>query len=84
MASPALRLPFVVDQDGAAILDIEHDAIVTLNSTGGYIWERLQKQRSVDDIVGELANDTGANTAVVAADVRDFVEQLKANGLLGR
>lgn len=84
MAFLTSHLPSVVDRDGAVVLDIDHDAIVTLNSTGGYVWERLQKQHSLDEIVRDLANETGADSAVVEADVLAFVEQLKAKGLQRR
>jgi len=84
MASPTSYLRSVVDANGAVVLDVEHDVIVTLNSTGGYIWERLQRQDSLDDIVRDLVSETEADTAVVDGDVHAFVEQLEARGLLGQ
>jgi Coenzyme PQQ synthesis protein D (PqqD) len=84
MVSARSHFPSVVDRDGAVVLDIEHDEIVTLNSTGGYVWERLQKQNSLEEIVRDLANETGADIAVVDADVHAFVEQLRAKGLQRR
>lgn len=35
MLAPAAHLRSIIDHDGAVILDIEHDAMLTLNSTGG-------------------------------------------------
>jgi hypothetical protein len=82
MAYPATHLRSVMDPDGALILDIEHDAIVTLNSTGGYVWDRLLQGKLVDDIVFELAAETGADIALVDRDVRSFMEQLMSKHLL--
>jgi hypothetical protein len=82
MAHPATHLRSVIGADGALILDIEHDAIVSLNSTGGYVWDRLQRGKLVTDIVCELAAETGADTTVVDRDVRSFVEQLMSRHLL--
>jgi hypothetical protein len=82
MAYPATRLRSVVDPDGTLILDIEHDTIVTLNSTGGFVWDRLQQGKLVDDIVCELAAETGADVAAVDRDVRSFMEQLMSKHLL--
>ena len=82
MACPATYLRSVVDRDGTVILDIEHDAIVTLNSTGSYVWDRLQRGKLVDEIVLELAAETGADVAVVDLDVRAFIEQLMSRHLL--
>jgi hypothetical protein len=82
MACPATYLRSVVDRDGTVILDIEHDAIVTLNSTGSYVWDRLQRGKLVDDIVFELAAETGVDIALVDLDVRVFLEQLMSKHLL--
>lgn len=82
MQTTPAHLRSVVDQDGAVILDIEHDTMLTLNATGGYIWQRLQQGKLIDEIVSELANDTGADLAAVDRDVHDFFEQLKSKHLL--
>ena len=82
MQTTAPHLRSVVDQDGAVILDIEHDTMLTLNSTGGYIWQRLQQGKLIDEIVSELARDTGADLAAVDRDVHVFLEQLKSKHLL--
>ncbi|MGB0124999.1 MAG: PqqD family protein [Silvibacterium sp.] len=82
MPTPAARVHSVVERDGAAILDIEHGAILTLNPTGGYVWGRLKQGHSLEKIVEELANETGVEASMVNADVRAFVDQLKVRGLL--
>jgi hypothetical protein len=64
------------------ILDIPRNTITTLDSTGAYVWERLQRGLQVDAIVRELAHDTGAEESVVAKDVDQFMEQLKSNHLV--
>jgi hypothetical protein len=50
----------IVDHDGAVILDIPRNAMTTLDSTGAYVWERLQRGLQLGAIVAELAHDTGA------------------------
>jgi hypothetical protein len=82
MACPARHLRTVIDQDGTVILDIERDAMVTLNPIGGYVWDRLQKGKLVDDIVRDLAADTGADIEIVNRDVQAFIEQLRLKHLL--
>jgi Coenzyme PQQ synthesis protein D (PqqD) len=82
MSSPRSHLRSVVNQDGAAILDIDNGSIVNLNPTGGFVWERLEKGLSLDEIVRDLVRETGADAAIVAADVRLFVEQLAIQNLL--
>lgn len=67
----------IVDRDGAIILDIRNDAFYSANSTGAYIWSRLIRGESVDQIANALSRDTGIDPAVVTSDVEDFVASLK-------
>jgi len=81
MTSLARHVRSVVDRDGTVILDIEHGEILTFNPTGGYIWDRLQQGKLVNDIVCELAAETGADVEAVDRDVRAFLEQLVSKHL---
>jgi hypothetical protein len=56
--------------------------MLTLNSTGGYVWERLRQGKLVDEIVRELASETGADHAMVDRDVQAFLDELKSKHLL--
>jgi hypothetical protein len=76
---PTLRS--VVDHDGAVILDVERDSMLTINSTGSYVWERLQQSRQIGEIVRELASETGADPETVDRDVHAFFDELKSRHL---
>jgi hypothetical protein len=82
MITVAPHLRSIVDSDGAVILDLPRNAMTTLDSTGGYIWERLQRGVKMDAIVAELVRDTGADELIVARDVGEFMEQLKSKHLV--
>jgi hypothetical protein len=71
-----------VTPDGAMILDIAADEVITLNATGGFIWARLGEGKTIDEIVENLAKEAGHDPALVAIDVRAFVEQLAAKDLV--
>lgn len=79
---PAPEVRSIVDQDGAVILDLRYETMLILNATGGYIWERLRQGRLVEDIIADLARDTGMDASVVEPDVAAFMEQLKTKRLL--
>jgi hypothetical protein len=79
-SNPLLRT--VTNQDGAAILDVPHHQITTLNSTGGFIWERLQQGLSVERVIRDLASESDTDPAIVEKDVHSFLEQLRSNQLL--
>lgn len=84
MATPNVNFPAVIDQDGAAILDIERGLLCTLNPTGAFVWERLKRGESVKTIIASLACETGEDVLVVESDVRDFMETLTQNRLWSR
>ena len=82
MVTTPVHLHSIIDHDGAVILDVPRNAITTLDATGAYIWERLQRGMQVDAIVAELARDTGADESVIAKDVDEFMQMLHSKHLL--
>jgi len=66
----------VADSDGTTILNLETNQILALNSTGAYIWERLQRSEPVPEIVAALVDVTHANQAEVDRDVKEFLADL--------
>jgi hypothetical protein len=82
MSSSFPHLRTVVNRDGAAILDVTRNQITTLNSTGGFIWDRLRQGRTVEEAIQDLASESNTDPAVVERGVRGFVEQLKSEHLL--
>ena len=62
--------------DGIAILDAQHDLLVTLNGTGRVIWECLQRGDSVAMIIRELSSTTGMDPRVVEDDIHAFLRNL--------
>lgn len=79
-ASPKIRT--ATDRDGVVLLDTQQGTMVTLNATGGYIWNKVRTGKSVDEIIGELASDTGEDPLVIADDVHQFLGRLIANGFV--
>lgn len=84
IVSPTHNLRAIVDDNGAAILDIERDAISTLNPTGGYVWQGLERGEALERIIANLARDTGEDELLVDRDVREFVKALTMKHLLPR
>lgn len=82
MPAPAKHLRSIIDRDGAVILDFEHDAMLGLNATGGYVWQRLEQGKLIDEIVCELALETGTSRETVERDIELFLDDLKTKRLL--
>lgn len=76
------NLRYATNRDGAVILDVSNNAITPLNSTGAYIWQRLERGMLLDDIITELARETDTDREIVAADVGRFMENLKSQRLV--
>lgn len=82
MLSIAPDLRSRVTPDGAMILDIAADEVTTINSTAGYIWERLEEGKTIDQIIEDVATKTGHDPVVVGNDVHEFIEQMAAKNLV--
>jgi hypothetical protein len=76
MIRVASRVRSLTNKDGAVILDIEHDTMMTLNSAGSFVWDRLNQGQDIDDISRELAAKTDADVFLVKNDLRMFVDEL--------
>jgi hypothetical protein len=72
----------LVNEDGAAILDTKLGTICTLNVTGAYVWEALQRGQCPTAIARQLSEDTGEPSDRVEREVDAFIEVLKHQGLL--
>lgn len=82
MATERKQLQFVSGPDGGVILDIEADLIATLNPTGAFVWQRLQRGEGVEAIAESLATETGTSRSEIVGDVEHFVDELKVKDLL--
>jgi hypothetical protein len=69
-------------QDGAIALDIREGKMFRMNFVGSRIVELLRTALSESEIVERLALEFAAERATVAADVREFLEQLRQHHLL--
>ena len=59
----------------AGIGDME-DELYTLNETGRAIWDKLDGQRSLGDVVRDLAAEYEAPSEEIEKDVKGLVEEL--------
>jgi len=84
MVSQTPNLKAIVSEDGAVILDIEHDSMSTLNPTGAYVWQGLQRGEATETIIANLARETGEDHLLVERDVREFVAELQRKQLMPR
>ena len=60
----------------------ELHGMIGLNETGAFIWDRLSKGQSQDDIVKALCEEYEVQNDAAAASVERFLEKLRAEGML--
>jgi thiol-disulfide isomerase/thioredoxin len=71
------------DEEGALFLiDEATGATASLNQIGAIVWECLDGEGRLDEIVADLADAFNAPEEVVAGDVLEFVRQVGRAGLL--
>ena len=63
-------------------IEDEEDAIFTLNETGRAIWDRLDGQRSLRDVVEELSAEYESPTGKIEGDVTGLVTELLKRHML--
>lgn len=82
MRSPKSDLLFAKDSDGAAILDSSRGTITTLNATGTFVWQGLQRGDSSEQIIADLVNASGVPELTVRQDVQAFLDAPEIQNLL--
>ena len=82
MGAETSQLHTVVDRDGAVILDIDRGQITTLNASGAFVWQALQRGDEIESIVRTISHETGEAALTVEHDVRGFVQSLSEKNLL--
>ena len=60
---------------------VDMENIFALNPVGEFIWRRLDGERTLEKIVGEIAAEFEVSRAQAGADAGDFVAELLRNGL---
>jgi hypothetical protein len=56
--------------------------VLLLSGTGSAVWLLLEEPRTVDELVGELAEQFAASPSEIRQAVAGFVEQLSSRGVV--
>lgn len=60
----------------------ELHGMIGLNETGAFIWERLSKNHTQEEIVKDLCEEYDVDDAAAMAAVQRFYQKLQAEGVL--
>jgi hypothetical protein len=82
MKNPKTHLRTIANQDGAVILNSTAGTITTLNSTGAFVWQGLQRGESAENIANNLACETGEDIVAIKKDMLEFIDAMEKGKLL--
>lgn len=61
---------------------INFTGLITVNETGTFIWNMLEKGAELDEIVSALAKECNTQPSAIKGDVTEFVEALEGADIL--
>lgn len=61
---------------------LDLNTMITLNDTGAFLWERMQKETTQAELVDELLAEYDVTKEKAAVSVAAFVKKLDENGFL--
>lgn len=62
--------------------DLDLNMMITLNGTGAFLWERLEKGSDVEAMTAALLAEYDVDQQTAKAAVEGFVKKLEAHGFL--
>ena len=71
---------FVIIPMGERIVDFS--AMITINDTGAFLWEKLQNEISVEELADALCLEYDIDKETAENDVKEFVEVLLAKKVI--
>jgi hypothetical protein len=72
----------VANADGGVVLDLRRGAMFRVNPLGARVLDLLDEGKSSAQIAEKLSTEFAVALSEVQADVTEFVESLKAHGVL--
>lgn len=82
IVSKAPATAWRVIEGEAVILSLDTKILRGLNPVGSRVWELIDGQRSVEEIVGVIVQEFDVSQEAAAGDVGDFVRELLAKSLV--
>ncbi len=71
---------FIVVPVGKAAIDF--NGIITLNQTGAFLWEKMNKEVTVEELVKHLLDEYNVEKEVAINDITNFIKTLQEANLV--
>ena len=80
--SPDVAYQALAEGEGGVLLSLESGEYHGVNDTGGRIWNLIDGERTVPEIVAELRRELAGAPESLEAEAAEFVESLRARRLV--
>ncbi len=71
---------YVIIPTGKTVL--KFNGLITVNEVGAFLWNMLQKEVSLDDLVKGVLDEYDVDAEVAKEDIQEFLGTLKEGGIL--
>ena len=71
---------YVIIPTGKTVL--KFNGLITVNEVGAFLWNMLQKEVSLDDLVKGVLDEYDVDAEVAKEDIQDALSQSKEGGIL--
>ena len=61
---------------------VNFNAMVTVNETGAFLWDRLKNEKTKKELLGALLAEYDVDEETAKADISEFLEKLREGNLL--
>ncbi len=61
---------------------VNFNSVITLNSTGKFLWEQLQNDMTESELIDALLKEYNVERDTACKDVSAFIDKLKKNDML--
>lgn len=61
---------------------VELNAIMTLSETGAFLWQRLEKDISIEGLLQQLLLDYEVDEVIARSDIEEFIESIRQYGII--
>lgn len=61
---------------------VNFNAMITLNDTGAFLWEKLQNETTKEELLNILLGEYDIDKETATKDLEDFIKQLEDGKLL--
>lgn len=61
---------------------LEFKGLINLNGVGAFIWECLEKETTIEEVIDKVIQEYGIDSELAARDVNNFIKKLVEAKLL--